>query len=160
VTLIEIRNTHYTTLDLRMTFTFDFVQLDDTRWRVYVVRHPPYGGRPTGSVQSHRLTDACGTFICWDRPLTTLDEAKGVARAWADATQVYITTGTFPPPGPPRAVPDWSASAHWPQSATLGRIPGTVPRPPAPVPRFAPPPAPVHRSRWLQNLHNKWRNLA
>lgn len=137
MTHFEIRNTGYTTPDRRMTFRFDFVQLETGLWRVYVVRQPPYRGRATSSLATHRLSDARGSFVCWDAPIVTLDAAKGVARAWADATQAYIETGRFPPPGPARHVPDWSSSSTWPLATRTGLVP--PPRPGA-APRIDPAP--------------------
>ena len=118
----EIRNTKYTTLDREATFTFDFVQLDGGEWRIYIRDAPGYGGRPSG-VSAHRLQDARGDYICWVPEPTTLDQAKGVARAWADATHEYIRTGSFPAPGPARHVPDISSSAEWELRDHVGPIP-------------------------------------
>jgi hypothetical protein len=135
--MFESRNTYYTTLDRQMTFCFDFVQTDDGLWRVYIITQPDYDGRLSDSVRSHRLQDQRGQFICWDAPIRTLNAAKGVARAWGDATQTYIRTGTFLPPGGPRQVPDWSSTAATPWSGSEGPVPGTEratasPRPPSP----------------------------
>lgn len=137
--MFETGTTSYTTLDRQMTFRFDFVQGADAFWRVYIVSQPHYNGRPSGSVQSHRLQDGRGQYICWDAPIRTLDAAKGVARAWADATQAYIRVGTFPPPGPAREVPDRSATAASSWSGSEGPVPGTErtparDRPPSPAP--------------------------
>lgn len=128
---IQFRNVHYTTLDRQDTFTFDFVQISNREWRAYIVDQPPYGNRPQGAHDSHRLHDARGQYVCWDPAPRSLDEAKGAARAWADATQVYIRTGRFPPPGGPRYVPDLSTSADWAYRTHTGTIP--VPAPPAPA---------------------------
>ena len=176
----EIRNTRYTTLDRRHTFVFDFVYVEAIRsWRIYITQQPSYRGRPQGAHQSHRLNDGRGPFICWDCPIGTLDEAKGVARVWADATQIYIETGRFPPPGPPRQVPDWSSSANWehrdrsgPPEPVRAQPPPQAVRPPAPStpaprpqgttprPRSRPSPTPARRQPrtfggWLGNV---WRN--
>lgn len=139
MTHYEIRNTDYTTLDRRMTFRFDFVQLESGGWQIYIVRQPSYGPRATGAGATHRLSDSRGQYVCWNAPIPTLDAAKGVARAWADATQAYIETGTFPPPGPSRPVPDWSSSAAWTFSARAG----LVPDPPSAAARPAPPARPA-----------------
>lgn len=169
-----IRNTCYTTVDRRATFTFDFVHLEQGNiWRVYIRAQASYRGRPDGAHASHRLSDERGTYICWDRPIRTLDEAKGVARAWADATHVYIETGRFPPPGPSRLVPDLSSSARWPHAALSGPIPGNARhvQPPAASRPSIPParragavltpqhPTPESRRRTLGGwLNNIWRD--
>jgi hypothetical protein len=162
----QIRNTHYTTLDRRRTFTFDFVRVESAgTWRVYIRAQPPYEGRNESAVSSHRLSDARGRYICWDQPLRTLDEAKGVARAWSDATNVYIDTGRFPAPGPARPVPDVSSSARWPHRTSAAAPPvarAPDPPPPATRPRAAlpaPPTSDPSRRRtlggWLSNI---WRD--
>lgn len=152
-----------------MTFRFDFIQLESGLWRMYIVRQPSYETRSTSSLATHRLNDARGTYVCWDAPITTLDAAKGVARAWADATQVYIETGRFPPPGPARPVPDWSTSSEWPLAARAGLVPapqaGAAHPTASPARRSAPSelpslpgaaqPAPTLRQRLLRT----WRNL-
>lgn len=169
MTHFEIRNTDYTTLDRRMTFRFDFVQLESGLWQIYIVRQPSYEARSTSSLVTHRLNDSRGTYICWDAPISTLDAAKGVARAWADATQVYIETGRFPPPGRPRPVPDWSTSSDWALAARAGLVPtpeAAAGRPAAlparrsaasglPSAPAAPQPAPTLRQRLIRT----WRNL-
>jgi len=177
VTHFEIRNTDYTTLDRRMTFRFDFVQLESGAWRVYIVRQPGYGTRSGSAMASHRLSDARGSYICWDATIPTLDAAKGVARAWADATQVYIETGRFPPPGPPRTVPDWSTSSDWPLATRAGLVPApaasavstrpTPTRRPLTLPaRQSTPPSPASQHTTAQpaptlreRLLRTWRNL-
>ena len=138
----EIRNTKYTTLDREATFTFDFVQVAGGEWRIYIRDAPSYGGR-AGGVSAHRLHDARGDYICWVPAPRTLDQAKGVARAWADATHDYIRTGSFPAPGPARHVPDISTSAAWELRDHVGPMP-VQPRPPAP-PRAQPQPPPQPR---------------
>jgi hypothetical protein len=138
----EITNTLYTTLDRQATFRFDFVQVSASEWRIYITHQPSYNGRSEGVGTIHRLSDARGPYICWVPAPTTLDQAKGAARAWADATYEYIRTGTFPPPGPARDVPDLSSSANWALRDHVGLIPAA--RPPAPTPRPAAPNAQMH----------------
>lgn len=149
---IEVKNTLYTTPDRRMTFTFDFVQLPGGLWRIYIVRQPGYAGRLDGAIVSHRLNDPRGSYICWTTPIRTLNEAKGVARVWADATQTYIATGAFPPPAGQRHVPDRSSTAGAAWADQSGDI-----RP------AGPPPTPAHhspapQSTVLRRLLDNWRS--
>ena len=156
---VEIRNVKYTTLDKAITFTFDFVQTPTGAWRAYIRSQPPYAGRPEGAAQSHRLSDHRGQYVCWAPEPRTLDDAKGAARAWADATQEYLRSGTFPAPGPDRPVPDLSTSAAWEFRHHVGLIPDPIPVRPAP--EEAPPPAaplqvlPSRRSGLMQLLSNR-----
>lgn len=156
MTDLAFRGVKYTTLDRRDTFTFDFEYLQNAHtWRVYIVAAPPYGSRSTGQAATHRLLDHGRNHICWDTPIPTLDAAKAVTRAWSDGTQIYIRTGTFPPPGPDRPVPDLSPSARWPHSSHPG-MPQVAPPTPA---RSAPQPAPHQPdpSNWLERMRNHWR---
>lgn len=171
----EIKNTYYTTLDRQATFCFDFVQTAGGDWHIYIVQQPPYNGRPEGATQSHRLTDARGRYICWVPGPRTLDQAKGVARAWADATYEYIQSGSFPGPGPEREVPDVSTSASWALREHVGVI--HVPQLAQPAPRINNPraqsnlsgrarPTQLHEpmqteSSWpagMRGLFSRWRN--
>lgn len=117
---IEIKRTKYRTFD-NVDYTFDFVYVNGG-WRVYIVSQPGYGPRSSSSAIVHRLSDARGQYICWDRTVPTLDAAKGVAAQWADCTQHYIKTGTFrTPPGYDQSkVFDWSSSANWGSSGASG----------------------------------------
>jgi|GEM_PF-1152636 len=145
---IEIRSVRYRTSDGEEDYVFDFVRRLDG-WRVYIVSSPSYGSRSTGSIETHRLTDGGRRFICWDRPLSTLDDAKSVAALWADATQAYRKTGTFNAPSDRSHVYDRSTSAHVHdvpfEAVPPARppVPATPATPPAPRPAPARPPAPV-----------------
>ncbi len=136
---VQFRNVRYTTLDRLDTFVFDFVQVSNVEWRAYIVSQPSYNGRPAGAHEAHRLHDARGFYVCWAPAPRTLNEAKGAARAWADATQGYIRTGRFPAPAGPRYVPDLSTSSGWVHGDRRGAIPAAA----APVPPPAPTPTPA-----------------
>jgi hypothetical protein len=163
VMTFEIKNTYYTTLDRRATFCFDFVQVAGGEWRIYIRQQPDYNGRADGTHQSHRLSDARGRYICWAPAPRSLDQAKGVARAWADATYEYIRTGVFPPPGPEREVPDVSSSSNWEFRGHVGEIAAQQPRLPArnTPPRQSPPAHTTgHNSRpgGLRGFLSNWRH--
>ena len=123
---VQFRGVHYTTLDRRDTFTFDFVQVSNYEWRAYIVSEPSYGERAQGAHESHRLHDSRGHYVCWAPAPRTLNEAKGAARAWADATQVYIRRGRVPAPAGPRFVPDLSTSVGSTLSDHVGSIPAAA----------------------------------
>ena len=59
-------------------------------WRAYILKCPTINGR---TASCHRLSDGGGSYICWDREISTLKEMQNVARRWADNNQKYIATG-------------------------------------------------------------------
>lgn len=84
----------YRTKDGRADYEFSFEQRSGS-WRAYIVSQPSYGSRSTDARRTHRLTDTDGRkYVCWDRPLPTLQAAKSVAAEWSDRTQDYIRYGT------------------------------------------------------------------
>ncbi|MDR2252528.1 MAG: hypothetical protein LBD97_01475 [Bifidobacteriaceae bacterium] len=84
-------------------FTFEHTV---SGWKIYITASPSYGGRPSGSVQTHRFGIGSRPYICWDNTIKTLSDAQAVAALWADCTENYIATGKFePPPGRPRPGP-------------------------------------------------------
>jgi hypothetical protein len=107
-----LRNVCYRSSDGQVDYRFDFAYVG-AGWRIYITDQPPYRGRVESSVASHRLWDATGPFICWDRGIETLNAAKGVAGLWADCTQNYISTGVFAPPPERGHVSDSSTTADW-----------------------------------------------
>jgi len=75
-------------------FGFEWIPARTT-WRAYIITQPGYGNRPTGSIDTHRMSEGGRSFVCWDRSLPTELDAANVAAAWAEATQHYIATGRF-----------------------------------------------------------------
>lgn len=92
---MECFTEYYATSDGMSThdYQFEFCELSNGTWRVYILRQPDYCGRADDAHSTHRLTDAQGRYICWSTPIRTADEAMSVAAAWADATQRYRRTG-------------------------------------------------------------------
>lgn len=90
----------YRTYDGQADYKFRF-ELVGGNWQAYIVQQPDYRGRLASDHASHRLglgrTET--PRVCWTKPLPSLEQAKEVAALWADHTQAYIATGTFPPPG-------------------------------------------------------------
>lgn len=99
-----LRNIYYRAHPTRRDYQFTFRWVDPS-WRVYIENPPSYGTRSSSRVDTHRLADRWGDYICWTTPLTTLSAAQGVAALWADSTENYIATGQFhPAPGRPPIV--------------------------------------------------------
>ena len=84
---------YYRTSDGSSDFKFSFEEQTDGTWRPYILRQPSYRGRETNQHSTHRLSSGFRKYICWDKPLETLDEAKEVSAIWADKTQEYIRSG-------------------------------------------------------------------
>ena len=85
---------YYRTSDGLADYQFSFEEQSNGTWKAYIEAQPSYQGRASDSHSTHRLADGNRKHICWDRPLKSLEEAKGVAAAWADKTQDYIKTGS------------------------------------------------------------------
>lgn len=86
---------YYATADGLTThdYRFHFCEMGDGSWRAYILRQPGYCGRPDDAHSTHRLTDTHGRYICWSKPVWSLEDIRDVAAAWADATQKYRRTG-------------------------------------------------------------------
>lgn len=82
----------YRTEDGSVDYQFRFVQQADG-WRVYILSQPSYEGRDDSGHSTHRLTDSTGKYICWSKPIASLEDARAIAKRWAEATQNYIKTG-------------------------------------------------------------------
>lgn len=111
MTPIRVTGTHYRTSDGGAEFVFEFVRYS-SGWRIYIERQPDYGDISTNMDATHRVYDGDRYFICWDRPLQTLSDAKAVAALWADATQTYRKSGRFEVPTARSHVSDQSPTAH------------------------------------------------
>lgn len=85
---------YYRTSDNSADYGFSFEEQSDRTWRAYIDEQPSYRGRATDAHSTHRLSDGSRKYVCWTRPLRSLDEAKQVAALWADKTQQYIRTGS------------------------------------------------------------------
>ena len=73
-------------------YCFDYRKVNNT-WRVYILKMPPLNRRSGAGSLTHRLSDGQMHYICWDRPIRTLENAQTISRAWADNVQRYIATG-------------------------------------------------------------------
>jgi hypothetical protein len=139
------RHIRYRAWPTKRDYSFTFEHLEGG-WRVYLDSSPDYHGRPSGSLESHRLDIGGRPYICWDRTLSTISEAQAVAALWADSTENYIATGRFEPARGRPQVQDRTVLNGYPASS---RPAPPAPTRPAPVPalpapaRPAPVPAPV-----------------
>lgn len=84
----------YRTNDGSCDYGFDIQTLSGGEFEVVITHQPSYNGRSTTLHSTHRLPATGGGMkVCWSGPIRTVEEARGVARAWAEATQTYIRTG-------------------------------------------------------------------
>lgn len=84
---------YYRTKDGRADYSFSFEQVRDGYWRAYIMGMPSYGTRRTDASTTHRLSEGGRSFVCWSGSLKSEEDARQVAKKWADMTQVYIRTG-------------------------------------------------------------------
>jgi len=80
-------------------YSFTYEKIDGS-WRVYIDSQPGYGYRATDSYSTHRYNVSTRPFICWTQPLVKRVDAETVAHLWANGTDTYIATGSFPTPTP------------------------------------------------------------
>ena len=73
-------------------YHFHLVNYQGDFWRAYIVSQPGYGRRSESFVETHRLSDARGRYICWNRPLK-YNELKQVIAVWCNCTVYYINHG-------------------------------------------------------------------
>jgi len=86
---------YYRTQDGQQDYQFEFARLAGG-WRIYIISQPGYSGHNESSHATHRLRDQRGQYVCWSGSIESLDDAKRVAALWADCTQQYRSTGSWP----------------------------------------------------------------
>lgn len=64
-------------------------------WRAYILQMPDLQGRSPDGNTIHTLGGSGARYICWDRPVETLEGMQAISRRWADNVQKYIHTGRF-----------------------------------------------------------------
>jgi hypothetical protein len=89
----EARTVKYRVRDGSIDYAFEFVRIAGF-WRIYIIEQPPYGGWSDGVAETHRHFDGDRPYVCWSISITTYEDAKEIAAAWAEATEVYRKTGT------------------------------------------------------------------
>jgi len=80
-------------------YSFTYEKINGS-WRVYIDGQPSYGCRATDSYSTHRYAISTRPYICWTQPLVKRVDAEAVAHLWANGTDTYIATGSFPTPAP------------------------------------------------------------
>ncbi len=82
------------------TYEFSFEKQSDGSIRAYIVRQPSYGSRDTDPHKIHRLKDGDRHYVCWDKKLYAMSDARSIAEGWAKHTDRYIRSGVpFDRPG-------------------------------------------------------------
>jgi hypothetical protein len=84
----------YRTSDGSQDYRFQFRQMPDEGFRIYILSQPEYGGHSTDSHPTHRFRDTVGFYICWSEKITSYDNAKEIAKRFAEATEKYRKFGT------------------------------------------------------------------
>lgn len=65
-----------------------------SNYRVYLEKIPDYKGRNRNLQIVHCYMDIQNRpYLCWTEPIRSVEDAKKIARVWADRTQMYICTG-------------------------------------------------------------------
>ncbi|MDF7809435.1 hypothetical protein P4E94_18480 [Pontiellaceae bacterium B12219] len=90
----QIRTAYYRTRDGLYDYQFSFEQQSDRSWLAFILYQPSYNGRSTDNHSTHRLSRGGRYYVCWNRKLNSIAQAKQVAALWAEATQTYIQFGT------------------------------------------------------------------
>lgn len=73
-------------------YRFNYKKVNGS-WRAYILRMPDLKGRNSSGVVTHRLYDSDKPYVCWDRPVDTLEDMQTISKVWADSIQEYIATG-------------------------------------------------------------------
>ena len=86
----------YTTADKSLTVDFYFLNsIPNAGWRIYIMSTIDYKDRNIDPIPLHRIYDAENKYdyICWDHPIETLEDARYIARLYAEITTIYIQFG-------------------------------------------------------------------
>ena len=83
----------YYSLDGTAAFRFRFEVQPRGGIRIHILEQPGYCGHSEESIPTHRIFENGHTFICFDPPPATTEDARRIARAWAELTLRYIRTG-------------------------------------------------------------------
>ena len=84
---------YYRTRDGLADYRFSIERQADGNYRSYIVEQPAHSS-VKDAIETHRLTDRRGRqYICWTKTLRTVNDARHVSAAWADAMQEYVKRG-------------------------------------------------------------------
>jgi hypothetical protein len=88
-------NEIYDTYDKTTLYRFTFQEINSSCWRIYIREQPDYGGQPESGHATHRFFDEVRGqhYICWDRDISSLDDARKIAAMWAERTERYRKHG-------------------------------------------------------------------
>lgn len=92
----EFERCSYLTKDRSLDIDFVFMNCgSDIGWRIYIITPIDYKTRSRCSVDAHWLKELNETYpyICWDRKIQSLEDAKKIAAIWSDCTAYYIRHG-------------------------------------------------------------------
>ena len=95
--LRRLSNIHYRASN-GTDFVFDFELRSGDGWRIHIRCQPDYQNWSASAEATHRLGDMDHPYICWDSPITSLDDAYKIAALWSESTLAYVSTGVFRPP--------------------------------------------------------------
>jgi hypothetical protein len=84
---------YYRTRDGKADYRFSWEEQPDGTWRIYIENQPSYGNRPSDNASTHRHSDGERKFVCWTKPINSIQDAMEISAVWADKTQNYIRTG-------------------------------------------------------------------
>lgn len=77
-------------------YCFDLVELsgdaERADWRAYILTSRDYGTRSQRLIDTHRLSDHRGHYICWDQRVPTKEAMKTICALWSEATERYVST--------------------------------------------------------------------
>lgn len=73
-------------------FNYRYVYVSGS-WRAYIERMPDLQGRDASGHKTHRLWDGDKPYVCWDTPVSTLEDMQTVSKVWGDNIIRYIRTG-------------------------------------------------------------------
>lgn len=96
----EFERQMYLTKDGSLDIDFVFMDCEGTiGWRIYIITPIDYKrcspSRPEGSGSAHWLKASGETYryVCWSEKIESKEDAKEVARLWAECTAYYIKHG-------------------------------------------------------------------
>lgn len=90
--VIYYGNSDHNAIDVEFRFKYE---LNDGKWRAYIVKQPAFNGRDEALAVTHRYYDSVKRmhYVCWDTPIYQIKDMQNVSKFWADCILEYIATG-------------------------------------------------------------------